>query len=41
MQAAFDGTSFNESTFDKKFFLENAKAIIDDLNDASGDPPKQ
>lgn len=27
-EASFDGISFNEDTFDNKFFLENAKAIV-------------
>lgn len=28
-EASFDGLSFNEDTFDDKFFLDNAKAIVD------------
>lgn len=28
-EASFDGLSFNENTFDSKFFLENAKAIVE------------
>ena len=27
--ASFDGSAFNEDTFDNKFFLENAKTIVD------------
>lgn len=29
-EASFDGIAFNEETFDKKFFLENAKEIINE-----------
>lgn len=28
-EASFDGITFNEDTFDSKFFLDNAKAIVD------------
>lgn len=26
--ASFDGTAFNEDTFDVKFFLDNAKDVV-------------
>jgi hypothetical protein len=29
-QASFDGIAFNQETFDVKFFLENAQAIVNE-----------
>jgi hypothetical protein len=29
-QASFDGVAFNKDSFDIKFFLDNAQAIVDE-----------
>jgi hypothetical protein len=32
--ASFDGSSFNTDTFDVKFFIDNAKEVIDEAEAA-------
>ncbi len=33
--ASFDGTSFNDDTFDMKFFLDNAKDLVEETSAAA------